>query len=83
MSNGKYRSVVHRAFVNEKATRISIATVYGPSLDTVVGPVPELVHRETNPAAYTEMEYKEYLRLQQSNQLDGKSCLDHVRISPA
>jgi isopenicillin N synthase-like dioxygenase len=48
MSNGKYKSIVHRAFVNKKAARISMATVIGPPLDTVVGPVPELVNRETN-----------------------------------
>ena len=83
MSNGKYKSVLHRAFVNQKATRISIATVIGPPLDTVVGPAPELIHHETNAPAYTGIKYKEYMQLQQSNQLDGKSCLDHVRILPA
>ncbi|XP_059446456.1 2-oxoglutarate-dependent dioxygenase 19-like [Corylus avellana] len=83
MSNGKYKSVVHRVFVNEKATRISIVTPFGPSLETVVSPAPELVHRETNAPAYTGMKYKDYLHLQQSSQLDGKACLDHVRILPA
>jgi isopenicillin N synthase-like dioxygenase len=69
--------------VNEKATRMSIATPFGPPLETVVSPAPELVHRETNAPAYTGMKYKKYLHLQQSNQLDGKACLDHVRILPA
>lgn len=79
VSNGKYKSVLHRATVNEKATRISIATVYAPSLDTVVSPAPELVNLETNPPAFTGMKYREYLEMQQSNKLDGKSCLHHVR----
>ncbi|XP_059448280.1 2-oxoglutarate-dependent dioxygenase 19-like [Corylus avellana] len=83
MSNGKYKSVVHRAFVNEKATRISMATIIGPPLDSVVGPAREFVHRENNAPAYTGMKYKEYMHLQQSHQIDAKSCLDHVRILPA
>ncbi|XP_052206112.1 2-oxoglutarate-dependent dioxygenase 19-like isoform X2 [Diospyros lotus] len=84
LSNGKYRSVLHRAVVNSQATRISVALSHGPSLDTVVGPAPELMDgngKDNQPAAaYIPMRYKEYLELQQSNQLDGKSCLDRVRI---
>ncbi|KAF5448454.1 hypothetical protein F2P56_028989, partial [Juglans regia] len=80
VSNGRYKSILHRATVNEKATRISIATVYGPSLDTVVSPAPELVNLETNPPAFKGMKYGEYLEMQQSNKLDGKSCLHHVAV---
>ncbi|KAG6711029.1 hypothetical protein I3842_05G033100 [Carya illinoinensis] len=47
MSNGKYECAVHRATVNEKATRMSIAMLFGPALETVVGPAPELVDNET------------------------------------
>ncbi|OMO63560.1 Oxoglutarate/iron-dependent dioxygenase [Corchorus olitorius] len=37
MSNGKYKSVLHKARVNSKATRISIAiSQHGPALDAVV-----------------------------------------------
>ncbi|WJZ84517.1 hypothetical protein VitviT2T_004117 [Vitis vinifera] len=76
LSNGKYKSVLHRAVVNNKTTRISLALSNGPSLDTVVEPVPELSH----PLKYVGMAYKEYLELQQGNKLDGKTCLDRVRI---
>lgn len=81
ISNGKYRSNIHRAVVNNKATRISLAIANGPSLDTVVGPAPDLVDGAENPSAYKPMKYKDYLELQQSNQLNGKSCLDYVRIA--
>ncbi|KAJ7968275.1 putative 2-oxoglutarate and Fe(II)-dependent oxygenase superfamily protein [Quillaja saponaria] len=80
LSNGKYKSVLHKAAVSSKATRISIAVANGPSGDTFVVPAAELVKKESNPAAYVGMKYKEYLGLQQSNQLDGKSALDRVRI---
>ncbi|KAF3445958.1 hypothetical protein FNV43_RR11135 [Rhamnella rubrinervis] len=32
LTNGKYKSVVHRALVNDKATRISVGTAHGPRL---------------------------------------------------
>ncbi|XP_058007245.1 2-oxoglutarate-dependent dioxygenase 19 isoform X2 [Hevea brasiliensis] len=80
LSNGKYKSVEHRAVVNKKAARISLVMAHGPSLDSVVTPAPELLDREGNAPAYIEMKYGEYLELQQSSKLDGKSCLDQVRI---
>ncbi|KAF8406065.1 hypothetical protein HHK36_008145 [Tetracentron sinense] len=80
LSNGEYKSVLHRAVVNNKAPRISLALAHGPSLDTVVSPAQELVDRENHRPAYRGMKYKDYLELQQSNQLDGKSCLDRVRV---
>nr|GLL28623.1 protein DMR6-LIKE OXYGENASE 2-like isoform X1 [Ipomoea trifida] len=79
-SNGKYKSVMHRAVVNNKEKRISIAMAHGPSPETVVRPTSQLVERAP-PAAYRPIKYnKDYIHLQPSNQLDGKSCLDHVRI---
>ncbi|EXB75599.1 putative 2-oxoglutarate/Fe(II)-dependent dioxygenase [Morus notabilis] len=89
LTNGKYKSVVHRALVNNNATRISVGTGHGPSLDTIVSPVEELVNwegddrdcdRDRDLPAYRGIRYREYMELQQSNQLNGNSCLDHVRI---
>ncbi|CAI0384258.1 unnamed protein product [Linum tenue] len=82
LSNGKYKSVLHRAMVNREATRISIAMAHGPSLDSEVAPSPELLGEEegtTQLPAYKGMKYRDYLLLQQSKQLDGKSGLDVVR----
>ncbi|KAK7275808.1 hypothetical protein RIF29_16932 [Crotalaria pallida] len=79
LTNGKYKSVIHRAVVNQKATRISVGTAHGPPLDATVSPAPELVS-EDNPSAFRGIKYRDYLQLQQSNELDGKSCLDRIRI---
>ncbi|XP_009608413.1 2-oxoglutarate-dependent dioxygenase 19 isoform X2 [Nicotiana tabacum] len=79
-SNGKYKSNMHRAVVNNKVTRISIATAHGPSLETIVSPASPLVYNENSAAAYIPMKYSEYLELQQSNQLDGKSCLERLKF---
>ncbi|KAJ7958959.1 putative 2-oxoglutarate and Fe(II)-dependent oxygenase superfamily protein [Quillaja saponaria] len=80
LTNGEYKSVVHRAMVNKKATRISIGTAHGPSFETTVSPAPELVS-ESHPPAFRGIKYSEYLELQQKYQLETKSCLDRVRIS--
>lgn len=80
-SNGKYKSNMHRAVVNNKVTRISIATPHGPSLETIVSPASPLIEKENSPTAYIPMKYRDYLELQQSNQLDGKSCLERLKIS--
>ncbi|GMI90988.1 Germination Insensitive to ABA Mutant 2, Gain-of-function in ABA-modulated Seed germination 2 [Hibiscus trionum] len=79
LTNGKYKSVLHRAVVN-KAARLSIGTAHGPALDTVVSPATELVADGVGPA-YLGIEYRNYLVLQQSKTLSGKSCLDHLRLS--
>lgn len=79
-SNGKYKSVEHRAIVNNMATRISLVVANGPSLDTVVRPAYELVDEERCPASFVPMKYKEYLEMQQGNQIVGKTCLDRVRV---
>ncbi|KAK7372991.1 hypothetical protein VNO80_06384 [Phaseolus coccineus] len=79
LTNGKYKSVVHRAVVNTKATRISVGTAHGPNLDTIVGPAPELVG-DDNPALYRAIKYRDYILLQQSNELDTKTCLERIRI---
>ncbi|KAL5718379.1 hypothetical protein ACHQM5_011286 [Ranunculus cassubicifolius] len=79
LSNGKYKSVVHRAVLNDKATRISIAIPTGPSPEVKVIPAPELTDAN-NPPAYIGMKYKDYLQLLPSSSLDQLSCLNHVRV---
>ncbi|XP_051146644.1 2-oxoglutarate-dependent dioxygenase 19-like [Andrographis paniculata] len=75
-SNGRYKSVLHRAVVNNKKTRISIAVANGPSMEAEVSPAITM----TTPG-YAAMKYKNYLSAQQGNRLNGKSMLQElVRI---
>ncbi|KAL2317666.1 hypothetical protein Fmac_031542 [Flemingia macrophylla] len=78
LTNGKYKSVVHRAVANSQGTRVSVGAAHGPCLDTVVGPAPELVG-DDNPAAYRAIKYRDYMQLQQNHQLHINSCLDRIR----
>lgn len=79
VSNGKYKSVLHRAVLNRESTRMSIVSPVCPSLDTVVEPAPQLVSSES-PAAFRGMKYGEFMEHQQSNKLEDKSALDLLRI---
>lgn len=77
-SNGKYKSVLHRAVLNNKVTRLSLGFANGPSLDTIVRPATQLT--QATDSAYISIKYKDYIELQQTNQLEGKSCLDRLKI---
>ncbi|KAI3774604.1 hypothetical protein L1987_49163 [Smallanthus sonchifolius] len=79
-SNEKYKSVEHRAIVNNAVKRLSVAMANGPSPDTAVEPAYKLLTEERCKRAYNPMKYKEYVEMQQSNKLDGKTCLDKVRV---
>ncbi|CAL2277918.1 unnamed protein product [Prunus armeniaca] len=59
LTNGKYKSVMHRATVNNKATRISVAIPHGPSVETIVAPAPELLEKKGQAPKYLAMNYKE------------------------
>ncbi|KAL3538685.1 hypothetical protein ACH5RR_002051 [Cinchona calisaya] len=78
LSNGKYKSVWHRAVVNNKKTRISLVIPNGPSPDTIVSPAAPLL-RET-PAAYAPMNYMEYVNVQRTTRLNEKPILDRLKL---
>jgi len=80
ISNGRYKSVEHRAVVNAETTRISIAAPNGPSVDALVFPAPQLID-EIHPPLYKSMLYGEYLRNQQSAGLRGKGALESLKIA--
>lgn len=86
-SNGKYKSVLHRAAVNHQKTRISIAIANGPSLESIVRPAPALLETKGGSSscssvvvpAYTPLKYREYLEHQQGNKLNAKSCVNRLK----
>ncbi|XP_021825024.1 protein DMR6-LIKE OXYGENASE 2-like isoform X2 [Prunus avium] len=80
LTNDNYKSIWHRAVVNNKATRISIAVPHGPSLDTPALPIPELLEREGQAPKYVGMTYEKFMELQASPAALTKPCLDHLRI---
>ncbi|XP_074562551.1 2-oxoglutarate-dependent dioxygenase 19-like [Curcuma longa] len=79
VTNGRYKSVLHRAMANGERTRVSVVSLVGPSLDTVVEPVVALVSSE-RPAMYRGWSYRQFLECQQGNQLKEKSVLELLRL---
>ncbi|XP_061367074.1 oxoglutarate-dependent flavonoid 7-O-demethylase 1-like [Gastrolobium bilobum] len=79
ITNGIYRSIEHRATVNSKKERISIATFYNPSVESTIGPAPSLVTPKT-PAVFRRVSFTEYYKGYLSRELRGKSFLDTMRI---
>ncbi|KAJ4761068.1 2-oxoglutarate (2OG) and Fe(II)-dependent oxygenase superfamily protein [Rhynchospora pubera] len=79
LSNGKYKSVLHRAVLNSEVARMSVVTAIGPALDAIVEPIPDLVNGDS-PAVFRGMKYRDYLEQQQSNSLVEKGALNLVRL---
>uniref|UniRef100_A0A803MDK0 Fe2OG dioxygenase domain-containing protein n=1 Tax=Chenopodium quinoa TaxID=63459 RepID=A0A803MDK0_CHEQI len=79
MSNGMYRSVMHRAVVNATKERLSIATFVSPSLDREIGPNPRLIN-SINRAKFKRISMKDYWKGFVDRPLDGRRYLDGVRI---
>ncbi|KAK1554347.1 hypothetical protein Q3G72_010976 [Acer saccharum] len=60
LSNGRYKSVLHRTRVNKEKTRMSWPVFLEPPADLQVGPHPKLVN-ENNPAKYKTKKYSDYV----------------------
>ncbi|CAA0807351.1 2-oxoglutarate (2OG) and Fe(II)-dependent oxygenase superfamily protein [Striga hermonthica] len=78
-SNGRYKSVKHRAVVNNQATRISVVIANGAAPEAIVGPAGPLVERDGR-ALYRPMKFIEYVETMLSNRLEGKGNLDCLKI---
>ncbi|KAI5436771.1 protein DMR6-LIKE OXYGENASE 2 [Lathyrus oleraceus] len=60
LSNGRYKSVLHRAVTNNVSQRVSMAMFYGPSVDNTVGPIQVLIDEE-HPPKYRNYRFSEFL----------------------
>lgn len=80
MTNGKYKSAVHRALVNSETTRMSLVTSYGPEVNNLVVPAPKFVDDNSNPPAYRGMKYGDYFIADQTSTTKVVTTLDLVRI---
>ena len=60
LSNGRHRSVIHRAMLNPETRRISIASIHDLSMDEKVAPAKEMVD-EHNPKGHRETSFRDFL----------------------
>ncbi|GLJ22872.1 hypothetical protein SUGI_0431370 [Cryptomeria japonica] len=80
LTNGIYKSGIHRAVVNSAQARISIPTFYCPSPEAVISPAASLI-TSGNPAWYKKFTYEEYYQMFWSKELQGNSCLDYFKAN--
>ncbi|KAF3608792.1 hypothetical protein DY000_02049426 [Brassica cretica] len=80
LTNGKYKSVEHRAVTNRERERLTIVTFYAPNYEVKIEPMDELVDDETNPCKYRSYNHGDYSYHYVSNKLQGKKSLDFAKI---
>ncbi|TVU34684.1 hypothetical protein EJB05_16529 [Eragrostis curvula] len=80
LTNGRYKSVEHRAVTSEKQDRLSIVTFYAPAYDVELGPMPEFV-TDDEPCRYRRFSHGEYSRHYVTSKLEGKKTLEFAKIN--
>ncbi|GER24556.1 2-oxoglutarate (2OG) and Fe(II)-dependent oxygenase superfamily protein [Striga asiatica] len=79
LSNGLYKSIEHKATVNQEKERISIAMFFNPKFEAEVGPSRSLIN-DKNPPIFRRMAMEQYLKEFFSRKLDGKSFIDYLKV---
>lgn len=65
ITNGKYKSVMHRVVAQTDGNRMSIASFYNPGSDAVIFPAPALVEKEAEEKkeVYPKFVFEDYMNL--------------------
>ncbi|KAL6898016.1 hypothetical protein ACP4OV_006612 [Aristida adscensionis] len=79
MSNGIFKSPVHRVVTNAHKERLSVAVFYSIDPDKAIGPADELVN-EKRPALYRKVKSKDYTTEFYEYFKDGRRVLDIIKI---
>ncbi|KAF0927753.1 hypothetical protein E2562_035990 [Oryza meyeriana var. granulata] len=79
LTNGRYKSVEHRAVASGEHDRLSVVTFYAPAYDVELGPLPEFV-ADGEPCRYRRYNHGEYSRHYVTSRLQGKKTLEFAKI---
>lgn len=77
-TNGRYRSIEHRAVINPNEERLSVAAFHSPHIHAMIGPLKEIVVHEDE--AYKRVDHEDFMKLFFSAKLEGKSFLDRMKL---
>ncbi|XP_057968012.1 1-aminocyclopropane-1-carboxylate oxidase 1-like [Malania oleifera] len=66
LSNGRYKSALHRVMANKNGSRLSIATFYNPADDAIISPAPKLLYP-------THYRFQDYLKLYATTKFADKA----------
>ncbi|KAF0901672.1 hypothetical protein E2562_003622 [Oryza meyeriana var. granulata] len=81
MSNGLFKSPVHRVVTNAERERVSLVMFYTLDPEKELEPVPELVDDEKRPRKYAKMKTKDYVTGLFETFARGTRVIDTVKIS--
>ncbi|EXC14806.1 Protein SRG1 [Morus notabilis] len=73
LSNGKYKSIEHRAVTNERKTRLSYATFFIPRDEVEIGPLDHMIESQGSLPMNKKVKYGEYVRQSMKMKHDGKA----------
>lgn len=76
ITNGVYKSAVHRAITNGEKARLSVATFHDPAKTVSVSPAPGL----QPPPKYHEVVYGDYVQSWYTKGPNGKRNIDALLI---
>ncbi|CAN8280183.1 unnamed protein product [Cochlearia groenlandica] len=78
MSNGIYKSVVHRVTLNRDLNRLSLASLHSLPMHKKISPAPKLVD-ENKPSAYGEFSLDDFLEYISSNDIANQRFIDTIK----
>ncbi|MCL7051252.1 hypothetical protein MKW94_021960, partial [Papaver nudicaule] len=79
MSNGIFKSPLHRAVTNTERTRVSLGMFYFPHTDEEIEPVAALID-DSNPRKYRKVKVKDFLEIYYKNYSQGKPGYDWASV---
>ncbi|MQL75257.1 hypothetical protein Taro_007635 [Colocasia esculenta] len=80
LSNGRYRSPVHRAVLNPSAARLSVASLHSVPMGEKMGVAAELLQQDGT-KRYRESSFEEFLEFVSWNELGkGRSFMDTLKL---
>ncbi|ESQ44051.1 hypothetical protein EUTSA_v10006360mg [Eutrema salsugineum] len=78
MSNGIYKSVIHRVTLNKDFKRFSFASLHSLPMHKKISPAPQLVN-ENKPAAYGEFSFSDFLDYISRNDITQQRFIDTLK----
>ncbi|KAJ0966659.1 hypothetical protein J5N97_023576 [Dioscorea zingiberensis] len=78
-SNGRYKSVLHRVFVNSSKSRISIACLHSLPFEKVISPSPSLINEQT-PKLYMDTDFEAFLDYMAISETTNKTFLQSRKL---
>nr|BAQ20605.1 gibberellin 3 oxidase 2 [Lygodium japonicum] len=79
LSNGKYKSILHRAVANKTMSRLSLAYLYLPPIEATIAPISEVVSSsEGKKPMYKPLKWLEYYNFRNKNFV---GALEHFKTS--